>query len=98
MTVDGEVPTPKTGRRYWYTAYGEAVYRVAERFADVAEEQGSKSAEVVLDNYLSEAEKRRHRREEMRADLGGSQRTQLGDDVVIGGGRDEKQENTGFLS
>ena len=71
VTVDGEVPTPKMGRRYWYTAYGEAVRRVAERFADVAEEQGSKSAEVVLDNYLSEAEKRRHRREEIREDLEG---------------------------
>lgn len=71
VTVDGEVPTPKLGRRYWYTAYGEAVRRVAERFTDVAEEQGSKSAEVVLDNYLSEAEKRRHRREEMRNDLAG---------------------------
>ena len=71
VSVNGEIPTPKMGRRYWYTAYGEAVRRVAERFADVAEEQGSKSAEVVLDNYLSEAEKRRHRREEMRADLEG---------------------------
>ena len=71
VSVNGEIPTPKMGRRYWYTAYGEAVRQVAERFADVAEEQGSKSAEVVLDNYLSEAEKRRHRREEMRADLEG---------------------------
>jgi integrase len=71
VTVDRGVPTPKMGRRYWYTAYGEAVRRVAERFADVAAEQGSKSAEVVLDNYLSEAEKRRHRREEMREDLEG---------------------------
>ena len=71
VTVDGEVPTPKMGRRYWYTTYGEAVRRVADRFADVAAEQGSKSAEVVLDNYLSEAEKRRHRREEMRDDLEG---------------------------
>jgi hypothetical protein len=59
------------GRRYWYTAYGAAVRRVAERFEDIAEEQGSKSADVVLDNYLSKAEKRRHRREEMRSDLKG---------------------------
>lgn len=44
---------------------------MAERFVDTAEEQGSKSAEVILDNYLSEAEKRRHCREEMRADLEG---------------------------
>jgi len=71
VTVDGEVPTTKMGRRYWYTAYGGTVRRVAERSADVAEEQGSNLAEVVLDNYLSEEEKRRHRREEMRADLEG---------------------------
>lgn len=71
VTVDGAAPTPKMGRRYWYTTYGEAVRRVAERFVDVAREQGSRSAEVVLDNYLSEAEKRRHRREEMRGDLEG---------------------------
>jgi len=75
VTVDGEVPTPKMGRRYWYTAYGEAVRQVAERFTDVAEEQGSKSAEIVLDNYLSEAEKRRHRREEMRETLADLQPT-----------------------
>lgn len=71
IAADGAVPTPKMGRRYWYTTYGEAVRRVADRFADVAEEQGSSSAEVVLDNYLSESELRRHRREEMRADLAG---------------------------
>ncbi|WP_224926131.1 tyrosine-type recombinase/integrase [Saliphagus infecundisoli] len=71
VTVDGSTPTPKMGRRYWYTAYGAAVKRVAERFEDIAEEQGSKSADVVLDNYLSKAEKRGHRREEMRGDLEG---------------------------
>jgi len=71
VTVDGTAPTPKMGRRYWYTAYGAAVRRVAEQFKDIAEEQGSNSADVVLDNYLSKAEKRRHRREEMRGDLEG---------------------------
>jgi len=69
VTVNGETPTPKMGRRYWYTAYGAAVKRVAERFEDIAEEQGSKSADVVLSNYLSNQEQRRHRRDEMRADL-----------------------------
>jgi len=71
VTVDGAAPTPKMGRRYWYTAYGAAVKRVADRFDDVAAEQGSKSAEVVLDNYLSKPEKRRHRRDEMRTTLSG---------------------------
>lgn len=69
VTVDGDRPTPKLGRRFWYTTYGDAVRRVAERFADVAEEQGSTDEGVVLDNYLSEAEQRRHRREEMRDEL-----------------------------
>ena len=71
ITVDGAAPTPKMGRRYWYTAYGAAVKRVADRFEDIAEEQGSKSADVVLDNYLSKPERRRHRRAEMRDDLEG---------------------------
>lgn len=69
VTVAGETPTPKHGRRFWYSLYGDAVREVAERFADVAEEQGSASARVVLDNYLSEAERRKHRREAMRAEL-----------------------------
>ncbi|WP_206042399.1 tyrosine-type recombinase/integrase [Haloarcula argentinensis] len=71
VTVDGATPTPKTGRRFWYTAYGTAVRRVAERFEDVAAEQGSASAQVVLDNYLSESEARSHRRAEMRETLAG---------------------------
>ena len=71
VTVDGDVPTPKTGRRFWYTTYGAAVRRVAERFEDVAAEQGSASAQVVLDNYLSESEARSHRRAEMRDTLAG---------------------------
>ena len=69
VTVAGGTPTPKHGRRFWYSLYGDAVREVAERFADVAEEQGSASARVVLDNYLSEAERRKHRREAMRAEL-----------------------------
>jgi len=71
ITVDGARPTPKTGRRFWYTTYGAAVRRVAERFEDVAAEQGSASAQVVLDNYLSESEARSHRRAEMREALAG---------------------------
>ncbi|NLV07996.1 tyrosine-type recombinase/integrase [Haloarcula rubripromontorii] len=71
ITVDGTTPTPKTGRRFWYTTYGAAVRRVAERFEDVAAEQGSTSAQVVLDNYLSESEARSHRRAEMRETLAG---------------------------
>ncbi|AUG49051.1 integrase [Haloarcula taiwanensis] len=71
ITVDGATPTPKTGRRFWYTTYGAAVRRVADRFEDVAAEQGSASAQVVLDNYLSESEARSHRRAEMHETLAG---------------------------
>lgn len=71
VTVDGDRPTPKLGRRFWYTTYGNAVRHIAERFADVAEEQGSTDESVVLDNYLSKAEQRRHRRQEMRDELKG---------------------------
>ncbi len=71
VTVDGETPTPKYGRRFWYTTYTRAVERVANRVAAVAEEQGSDDASVVLANYLSEDERRRRRREEMRSDLEG---------------------------
>lgn len=71
VAVDGERPTPKTGRRFWYTTYGAAVRRVAQRFEDVAAEQGSASASVVLDNYLSESEARAHRRAEMQDTLEG---------------------------
>jgi hypothetical protein len=59
------------GRRFWYTIYGDAVKAVAERFEVVAEEQGSKDETVVIDNYLSEAEERRHRRNEMHSELAG---------------------------
>ncbi|UPV77163.1 site-specific integrase (plasmid) [Halorussus limi] len=69
VTVHGETPTPKYGRRFWYTTYTRAVERVATRVSAVAEEQGSEDASVVLENYLSEEERRQRRREEMRDDL-----------------------------
>jgi len=71
VTVAGSLPVPKMGRRFWYTIYGDAVKAVAERFEVVAEEQGSKDETVVIDNYLSEAEERRHRRNEMHSELAG---------------------------
>ncbi|WP_321113147.1 integrase [Halorussus salinisoli] len=71
VTVGDRTPTPKFGRRFWYTTYTRAVERVAERVSAVAEEQGSDDASVVLKNYLSEDERRRRRREEMRDDLEG---------------------------
>lgn len=66
VLVDGQLPTSKMGRRFWYSAYADASSAVLEALEDVAEEQGSSSAEVVRRNYISEARRRQLRREEMR--------------------------------
>ncbi len=65
VTINGEPPTPKMGRRFWYTLYGDAVRQLAERYAPIADDQGSADPGVVLDNYLSESERRTHRRQAM---------------------------------
>ncbi|WP_049947195.1 hypothetical protein [Halarchaeum acidiphilum] len=67
----GDAPTPKFGRRFWYSRYGEAVIEVAERFTPVAEAQGSADASVVIENYLSEADRRMHLRRVMADSLAG---------------------------
>ena len=41
-----------------------------EGLEGIAADQGSASTDVVSQNYLSEAEKRRYRRESMRNELG----------------------------
>ena len=69
VTVEGEPPTAKMGRRFWYTTYNEAVKEMLSGLEEVAADQGSASAEIVSQNYLSEAEKRRYRRESMREEL-----------------------------
>jgi integrase len=69
VTVTGEPPTPKMGRRFWYSIYGDAVRQIAERYTPIAEDQGSSDPDVILDNYLSEAERRKHRRESMHDEL-----------------------------
>lgn len=71
VTVRDERPTPKYGRRFWYARYGEAVVEVAERFTPVAEAQGSADASVVIENYLSEADRRMHLRRVMAESLAG---------------------------
>jgi integrase len=71
VTVAGKTPTPKMGRRFWYSLYGDAVRQIAERYTPIAEDQGSSDPGVVLDNYLSEADRRNHRREAMHDELAG---------------------------
>ena len=69
VTVEGTTPTAKMGRRFWYTTYNEAVKQMMEGLEGIAADQGSSSTEIVSQNYLSEAEKRRYRRESMREEL-----------------------------
>jgi len=69
VTVEGELPTAKMGRRFWYTTYNEAVKQMMAGLEGIAADQGSSSTEIVSQNYLSEAEKRRYRRESMREEL-----------------------------
>ncbi|KAB1191241.1 MULTISPECIES: tyrosine-type recombinase/integrase [Haloferax] len=69
VTVDGETPTAKLCRRFWYTAYQEAVEEMLSQLEGVAADQGSKSADVVMSNYLSEERRRSFRRRAMREKL-----------------------------
>ncbi|KAB1189919.1 tyrosine-type recombinase/integrase [Haloferax sp. MBLA0076] len=69
VTVDGETPTAKLCRRFWYTAYQEAVDDMLSQLEGVAADQGSKSTEVVMSNYLSEERRRSFRRQAMREKL-----------------------------
>jgi site-specific recombinase XerD len=65
VRVDGELPTSKMGRRFWYSAYADAVETVIERLQSVAHEQGSSDPMVVFRNYLSEEKRREYLRDTM---------------------------------
>ena len=67
--IDGVAPSPKMGRRFWYDAYASSLDVVLESLDEIAAEQGSSSADVVLRNYLSDARARELRREYMRERL-----------------------------
>lgn len=63
--VRDEIPTSKMGRRFWYSAYADAVETVIERLQSVAHEQGSSDPMVVFRNYLSEEKRREYLRNAM---------------------------------
>lgn len=67
--IDGVSPTPKMGRRFWYDAYSASLDVVLGSLDEIAAEQGSASADVVLQNYLSETRARKLRRQYMRDQL-----------------------------
>lgn len=69
VTVDGETPVPKMGRRYWYQTYSSAQAEMLERLEEIAGDQGSASAAVVDENYLDEERRRQLRRRAMREAL-----------------------------
>ncbi|MDR5657748.1 tyrosine-type recombinase/integrase [Halodesulfurarchaeum sp. HSR-GB] len=69
VDMDGETPTPKMARRYWYEAYTSAQGRLLEIVDEFKEDQGSTSTDVITSHYLSEERKRKLRRQAMRSEL-----------------------------
>ncbi|TKX43729.1 site-specific integrase [Halorubrum sp. ARQ200] len=69
VTLRGDRPTPHACRRFWYNAYQDAMQNLQDQVAPVADDQGSSSAAVVVDKYLSEDQARRARRDAMRERL-----------------------------
>ncbi|MBX0288712.1 site-specific integrase [Halomicroarcula sp. F28] len=68
--IDGRRPVPQMARRFWYDRYSSTVEELVEhQIQEVAEEQGSASASVVWEDYLSEDRRRELRREFMREKL-----------------------------
>jgi hypothetical protein len=68
--IDGRRPVPQMARRFWYDRYSSTVEELVEhQIQEVAEEQGSASASVVWDDYLSEDRRRELRREFMQEKL-----------------------------
>jgi len=68
--IGGRKPVPQMARRFWYDRYSSTVQELVEhQIQAVAEEQGSASASVVWDDYLSEDRRRELRREFMREKL-----------------------------
>lgn len=68
-SVGGEKPLPKMGRRFWYDAYSDVLEEITAEVGEIAAEQGSSDAGVVLDDYLSPERKRTMRRDGMRRRL-----------------------------
>jgi len=67
--IKGSKPVPQMGRRFWYDRYTSTLEDLLEHAGEVAAEQGSASAEVVLRDYLSEERRRELRRQAMREKL-----------------------------
>jgi integrase len=67
--IDGVARKPHMGRRFWYDAYSQTTEDLLKHVQDIADEQGSASAKVVFEDYLTDERKRELRREFMREKL-----------------------------
>jgi site-specific recombinase XerD len=67
--INGRKPVPQMARRFWYDAYSATQEELIAEVGEIAEEQGSASAGVVMRNYLSPERRRALRRDAMRARL-----------------------------
>ena len=66
---DGVARKSHMGRRFWYDAYSQTTQDLLEHVQDIANEQGSTSAKVAFEDYLTDDRKRELRREFMREKL-----------------------------
>lgn len=67
--INGKKPVPQMARRFWYDAFSATQEELITEIGEIAEEQGSASAGVVMRNYLSQERRRTLRRDAMRARL-----------------------------
>jgi integrase len=69
VSVDGQLATPRTARRFWYSTFSSAMVDIHAEMDEIADEQGAQSGTVVWEQYLSESDRRRRRRQAMAAKL-----------------------------
>ncbi|WP_142860843.1 site-specific integrase [Salinigranum halophilum] len=67
--IAGQKPVPQMGRRFWYDSYSATQEAILADIGEIAAEQGSASASVVLQEYLTTERRRALRREHMRERL-----------------------------
>lgn len=66
ISIDGEAPKPKMGRRTWYRLYRQQRARIDADTAAVAASQGSRDPTVSEQNYFDERTRRQARADAMR--------------------------------
>ena len=69
VRLEDEAPTSHACRRFWYRSYQSAMSGLLEAMTEAAADQGSASAEVVVQEYLDEESRREYRQQAMRREL-----------------------------